>query len=64
MPNWLVATNTEDYIKAVVKLAENHELRNELRLKHAGPDKVERIFQGRPEIMGQMLMERLKKAKK
>ncbi|MBU3637942.1 peptide transporter [Polynucleobacter sp. es-MAR-4] len=63
MPNWLVATTTEDYIKAVVKLAEDHELRNELRRKHAGPDKVERIFQGRPEIMGQMLMERLKKAK-
>lgn len=62
MPNWLVATTTEDYIKATVKLAENHELRNELRRKHAGPDKVQRIFQGRPEIMGQMLMERLKKA--
>jgi glycosyltransferase involved in cell wall biosynthesis len=63
MPNWLVATSTEDYIKAVVKLAENHELRNELRSNHAGPDKVQRIFQGRPEIMGQMLMERLKKIK-
>jgi HMW1C N-terminal/HMW1 domain 2 len=63
MPNWLVATSTEDYIKATVKLAENHELRNELRRKHAGPDKVQRIFQGRPEIMGQMLMERLKKRK-
>ena len=63
MPNWLVATTTDDYIKAVVKLAENHELRNELRGKHAGPDKVQRIFEGRPEIMGQMLMDRLKKAK-
>jgi hypothetical protein len=63
MPNWLVATTTEYYIKAVVKLAENHELRNELRRKHAGPDKVQRIFEGRPEIMGQMLMDRVKKAK-
>ena len=63
MPNWLVATTTEDYIKATIKLAENHKLRNELRRKHAGPDKVQRIFQGRPEIMGQMLMERLKKLK-
>jgi hypothetical protein len=60
MPTWLVATTTEDYIKATIQLAENHELRNELRRKHAGPDKVGRIFQGRPEIMGQMLMERLK----
>jgi len=42
-------------------LAENHQLRNELRHKHAGPDKVERIFNGRPEIMGQMLMQTLQK---
>jgi FkbM family methyltransferase len=62
LPNWLVATDTENYIKATLKLAENHELRNELRRKHAGPDKVEKIFHGRPEIMGQMLMERLLKA--
>ena len=64
LPNWLVTTSNEDYIKATVKLAENHELRNELRRKHAGPDKVQRIFQGRPEIMGQMFMERLRRAKK
>ena len=61
LPNWLVTTSNEDYIKATVKLAENHDLRNELRRKHAGPDKVQRIFQGRPEIMGQMLMERLER---
>ena len=62
LPNWLVTTSTEGYIKATIKLAENHELRNELRRKHAGPDKVQRIFQGRPEIMGQMFMERLGRA--
>lgn len=59
MPNWLVATTTEDYIKAAIKLAENHELRNKLRHQHAGPDKVQRIFQGRPEIMGQKFMSAL-----
>ena len=59
LPNWMVTTDTEAYINATVRLAENHELRNELRRKHAGPDKVQRIFQGRPEIMGQMLMDRL-----
>lgn len=62
LPNWMVATDTESYINATVKLAENHQLRNELRRKHAGPDKVQRIFQGRPEIMGQMLMDRLQKS--
>ena len=64
LPNWLVAIDNDSYVKAAVKLAEQHELRNELRRKHAGPDKVERIFQGRPEIMGQMFMERLHKAAK
>ena len=62
LPDWLVATNTEDYIKASIKLAENHALRNELRRKHAGPEKVERIFKGRPEIMGQKFMEALVRA--
>lgn len=61
LPNWLVTTSNEGYIEATVKLAENHQLRNELRHKHAGPDKVERIFNGRPEIMGQMLMQTLQK---
>lgn len=61
LPDWLVTTDNEGYINATVKLAKNHELRNELRRKHTGPDKVQRIFQGRPEIMGQMMMERLKK---
>lgn len=59
LPNWLVATDTEGYINAAVRLSENHELRNELRRNHAGPDKVEQIFHGRPEIMAQMFMERL-----
>lgn len=61
LPNWLVATTNDDYINAAIQLAENHQLRNDLRRKHAGPDKVQRIFQGRPEIMGQMFMDRLTK---
>ena len=59
LPNWLVTTDTEGYIKATIKLAENHDLRNELRRQHTGPDKVQRIFQGRPEIMGQMFRKAL-----
>lgn len=51
------------FITTPVKLAENHALRNELRRQHTGPDKVQRIFQGRPEIMGQMFLERLGRVK-
>jgi hypothetical protein len=56
LPHWLVATDTEGYIKATVKLAENHALRSELRRTRSGPDKVQSIFKGRPEIMGQKFM--------
>lgn len=63
LPAWLVTTDTESYIKAAVRLAENHDLRNELRRKHAGPDKVQRIFKGRPEIMGQKFMAALQRTK-
>jgi hypothetical protein len=56
LPHWLVATDTEGYIKATVRLAENHDLRSELRRTRSGPDKVQSIFKGRPEIMGQKLM--------
>lgn len=59
LPHWLVAIDTEGYIKASVKLAENHALRSELRRTRSGPDKVQSIFKGRPEIMGQKFMEAL-----
>ena len=50
-----MATDTERYIKAAVRLIEDHGLRNELRRQHSGPDKVQVLFRGRPEIMGQKL---------
>ena len=56
LPHWLVATDTEGYIKATVKLVENHDLRSELRRTRSGPDKVQSIFKGRPDIMGQKFM--------
>jgi hypothetical protein len=61
LPHWLVATDTEGYIKATLKLVENHALRSELRRTRSGPDKVQSIFKGRPEIMGQMFMAALRK---
>jgi hypothetical protein len=63
MPNWLVTTDNEGYIKASIRLIDDHALRSQLRREHSGPDKVERIFTGRPEIMGQKLMAALYKAK-
>ncbi len=59
LPAWLVASDTESYIEAARRLAEDHELRNALRREHSGPDKVQCLFRGRPEIMGRKFIELL-----
>lgn len=61
-PGWLVTRKVEQYVAAAVRLAEDHSLRNSLRLQCAGPDKTERVFEGRPEIMGEKLMKLIKSA--
>jgi len=61
LPDWLVAKNTDEYIKAAVRLVENHEERAALSQKLSGPSKVDIFFQGRPEIFGDLLLEYLQK---
>lgn len=55
-PSWLTAPTVDDYIKATVRLADDHALRNRLRRELTGVEAVQTIFRGRPEIMGQMLL--------
>jgi len=55
-PQWLVTPTVDDYIKATVRLADDHALRNRLRRELTGVDAVQTIFSGRPEIMGQMML--------
>jgi len=52
LPEWLVTETVEAYIQAAVRLANEHAERNQIRRQHAGPDKLQVLFQGRPEIMG------------
>ena len=59
LPDWLIAPDTERYIDAARRLAEDHELRNGLRRQHSGPDKVHALFRGRPEIMARRFIELL-----
>ncbi|MFL9877142.1 peptide transporter [Herbaspirillum rhizosphaerae] len=59
-PQWLVTPTVEDYVQATIRLADDHALRNQLRRELTGVDTVQTIFQGRPEIMGQMLLKALK----
>jgi len=53
-PSWLVAKTNEEYITAALRLIENDKEREQLEKDLSGVDKVNVIFTGRPEIMGEM----------
>lgn len=55
-PGWLVTHTTEDYIHATVRLANDHALRADLSKKLTGPERVQKLFQGCPEIMGDQFL--------
>jgi len=61
LPSWLVAHTTDEYVAAAVRLIRNDAERCELRRRYAGSDKVQVLFQGRPEILGQKLLALLEK---
>lgn len=63
-PGWLVAHTTEDYVHATVRLANDHSLRAKLSTKLAGPDRVQKLFQGRAEIMGDRFLALVEAARK
>jgi predicted O-linked N-acetylglucosamine transferase (SPINDLY family) len=60
LPDWLITETADQYIKAVVHLVENHEERVKLSQTLSGPSKVDIFFQGRPEIFGDLLLDRIK----
>jgi hypothetical protein len=49
LPDWLIAGNIDEYVNAVVRMIENHELRVQLskELLKTNPDEI--LFRGRPE---------------
>lgn len=61
LPEWLTAKNVDQYINAVVRLAENHDERAALSQECSGPGKVDIFFKGRPEIFGDLLLEHLQR---
>jgi hypothetical protein len=56
LPAWLVAHTTDEYVAAAVRLICDDEERSELRRRYAGSDKVQVLFKGRPEILGEKLL--------
>jgi len=64
LPDWLITQTEDDYVKAAVRLANNHEERLALRQTYSGADKVNVLFEGRPQIMGEQFLVCLNQALK
>ncbi len=60
MPGWLVADTVEEYVEAAVRLANNHEERESLRRYMLEKNVVQRFFEGRPEVFGEMVLDLVK----
>jgi predicted O-linked N-acetylglucosamine transferase (SPINDLY family) len=61
LPKWLVAKTVDEFVTAAIRLATNHDERVFLRKVHAGVGKVDLLFKGRPQFMGEMILKLLKK---
>ncbi len=60
MPGWMVADTVEEYVEAAVRLANNHEEREALRSYMLEKNVVQRFFEGRPEVFGEMVLDLVK----
>ena len=58
-PDWLIASSTDAYVDAAVRLIGDDQERWTLSQGLAGPRALDRLFVGRPELFGERLLERL-----
>ncbi|CAG9222635.1 Putative adhesin processing HmwC-like protein [Paraburkholderia sabiae] len=56
MPAWLTAHSIDEYVRAAVRLATQHDEREALRRQMIEKKAVERIFEGRPEAFGRNVL--------
>jgi FkbM family methyltransferase len=57
-PDWMTTKTNEEYKAAALRLIQNKEERLELAASLAGPKAIEKlIFEGRPQILGERIME-------
>lgn len=52
-PSWMVTKTNDEYVNAVLKLAEDHALRFELSRTLSGRENLNKIFSGNPKVMAQ-----------
>jgi len=53
LPKWTIAKSAEKYIEAAVRMADIHEERRGLQKKLIGSNNVDKLYKGRPEILGE-----------
>ena len=59
LPEWLIADSVEDYISAAARLAGDFSERQRLYRYLADGQPLQRLFEGRPEVFGERLLELL-----
>lgn len=57
LPDWLITTTTDEYIKAALRLINNHEERLAIRNNLDGRTAINRLFEGREEIFGNIVQD-------
>jgi len=57
LPDWLVADTDDNYVKAALRLIENHDERLVLGRGLLERKAVEILYQGRPEVLGEKLLQ-------
>ncbi|PIA71734.1 peptide transporter [Pseudomonas sediminis] len=59
LPEWLIADSVEDYVSAAARLAGDFSERQRLYRYLADGQPLQRLFEGRPEVFGERLLELL-----
>jgi predicted O-linked N-acetylglucosamine transferase (SPINDLY family) len=55
-PEWLIAADNESYIRAVLRLIDNPEERQDLASKYSGVNNLHKIFDGQADFMGEYFL--------
>lgn len=58
-PEWTIASTVEAYVDAAVRMIDDPAARMKMRRSLTGPKAVGKLFNGRPQLMGRMLLARL-----
>lgn len=59
LPHWLICSTADDYVNCALRLIENHEERQQLRLDLIANHGLKKLFTGQPHYLGEVLKEAL-----